>query len=106
MDRKALAKVKITVIKKLYHQDLIEKYVLPEKQDAYTPCYRFNVNDEFIVDSFEMPEKFCPWAWADIHRDIMLMLLNADVPISVEPGLIIATCTDGLRPVVFKLERI
>ncbi len=36
------AKVKITVLKKLYHEDLVDAYLLPEKKASYPPCYRFN----------------------------------------------------------------
>ncbi len=104
-ERKPASRVKITVLKTLYHKDLVEEYVLPEKPEAYQSCYRFQVGDVFYVDGFEMPEGFCPWAWADIHREVVAIRCNADVPISTEPGCFIASCTDGLRPVVFKVER-
>ncbi len=44
----------------------MDAYLLPEKKASYPPCYRFNEGDVFIVDGFEMPAGFCPWAWADI----------------------------------------
>ena len=106
MERKLPSKVKITVLKTLYHADLVNEYILPERQAAYGPCYRFKPGDEFIINSFEFPENFCPWAWADIHREVMMMMMNAEVPISSNPGNIIAACTDGLRPVIFKIERV
>lgn len=105
-DRKPASKVKITILKRLHHQDLIDEYLLEEKRDAYTPCYRFTDGQEFIIDSLDMPEGFCPWAWADIHREIISVMLNADFPASKDPGCIIASCTDGLRPVIFKVERV
>ena len=98
------AKVKITVLKKLYHEDLVDAYLLPEKKASYPPCYRFNEGDVFIVDGFEMPAGFCPWAWADIHREIISVMFHAEFPNSKKPGSIIASCTDGLRPVIFKVE--
>ena len=98
------AKVKITVLKKLYHEDLVDAYLLPEKKASYPPCYRFNEGDVFIVDGFEMPAGFCPWAWADIHREIISVMFHAEFPNSKKPGCIIASCTDGLRPVIFKAE--
>ena len=104
-ERKPAARVRITVLKRLYHQDLVDQYVLPEKRDTYLSCYRFQEGDEFIVEGFEMPEGFCPWAWADIHREIIAVKCNAEFPVSTEPGCIIASCTDGLRPVIFKVER-
>ena len=106
MNRKPCAKVKITILKTLYHEDLIDEYLLPEKKASYGPCYRFKVGQEYIIDSFEIPKDFCPWAWADIHKSILPIMFNADLPVSIKPGLIIASCTDGLRPVVFKIENI
>ena len=90
--------------KKLYHEDLVDAYLLPEKKASYPPCYRFNEGDVFIVDGFEMPAGFCPWAWADIHREIISVMFHAEFPNSKKPGCIIASCTDGLRPVIFKVE--
>jgi len=54
----------------------------------------------------QMPEGFCSWAWADIQRDVIHMGLGGDFPWMKKPGVMISCCTDGLRPVVFKLERI
>ena len=45
-----------------------------------------------------MPEKFCAWAYADI-RTYIPMVLGQGSPIAV-------CCTDGFRPVFFKVERI
>lgn len=105
MDRKPMAKCKITVLKTLYHEDLAKEYLLPEKRESYKSCYRHSIGQEFIIDSFNKPDNFCSWAWADIHREIISIMCNADFPASIKPGLIIASCTDGLRPVIFKLER-
>lgn len=105
MDRKPMAKCKITVLKTLYHEDLATEYLLPEKRESYKSCYRHSIGQEFIIDSFNKPDNFCSWAWADIHREIISIMCNADFPASIKPGLVIASCTDGLRPVIFKLER-
>lgn len=106
MERKKKAKVKITVLKILYHEDLVKEYLLPEHQETYGPCYRHHVGQEFIIDNFDKPEGFCSWAWSDIHREFISVMFNADFPNFKDEGTIIATCTDGLRPVVFKVERI
>ena len=71
----------------------------------YQSCYRFKVGDVLYVEGFEMPEGFCPWAWADIHREVIAVKFNAEFPLSANTDCIIASCTDGLRPVVFKVER-
>lgn len=106
MERKKRANCKITVLDTLYHEDLVKEYLLPEQWENYGVCYRHHVGQEFIVDSFNKPEGFCSWAWADIQRDIIAVMFNADFPTYKKPGTIIASCTDGLRPVIFRVERI
>ncbi len=59
-----------------------------------------------------MPEGFCAWAWADISKMVVSLMAGA----SFDRGLFekwmkdgssaVACCTDGFRPVIFKLERI
>jgi uncharacterized repeat protein (TIGR04076 family) len=94
--------VKITVMKKLTDKDLFEKYaVVLDPQ-----CEKFNVGDEFISKGLRKPEGFCDWAWADIQRDIVHLALGGNYSWIQEKGAAIVCCTDGLRPVVFKLKRI
>jgi len=45
------------------------------------------------------------WAWADIQRDVAHLALGGDFSWINKPGSMVSCCTDGLRPVVFKLER-
>jgi uncharacterized repeat protein (TIGR04076 family) len=66
----------------------------------------FNIGDEFIVENLNMPKGFCSWAWADIQRDITALALGGNFPWIKDEGVMISCCTDGLRPVVFKLERV
>ena len=87
--------VKITVLKRTYEKELVDQI----KTGPATPCTRFNDGQEFTVTSqWAMPEKFCPWAYADI-RAYIPMVLGQGNPIAV-------CCTDGYRPVFFKVERI
>ena len=106
MERKKRANCKITVLKTLYHEDLIKEYLLPEQWAPYGACYRHHIGQEFIINSFDKPEGFCSWAWADIHREVIAVMFNADFSIYKNSGTIITSCTDGLRPVIFKVERI
>lgn len=106
MEREQMAKVKITVLKTLYHKELVKEYLLPEHHTTYSSCYRHYVGQIFVIDGFDKPEGFCSWAWADIHRELVSVMFNADFPNFKGKGIIIASCTDGLRPVIFKLERI
>lgn len=106
MERKQSAKVKITVLKTLHHKDLVNDYLITEQHATHSPCDYHYIGQEFIIDNFEKPEGFCSWAWADIHREFISVMFNADFPNFKDEGTVIASCTDGLRPVVFKIERI
>ena len=87
--------VKITVLKRSYEKGLVDQL----KTGPKAACSRLSDNQEFTVKSqWSMPEKFCEWAWADI-RTYIPMVLGQGNPIAV-------CCTDGFRPVFFKVERI
>jgi uncharacterized repeat protein (TIGR04076 family) len=95
------AKVKITVLKRLLHRNLLETYA----ESLWSPCERLKENQEFISDGVNMPEGFCSWAWADIQKYVMTLARGGDF-VGVQPGVYITCCTDGFRPVVFGLERV
>ena len=62
---------------------------------------------EIIIENFPLkPDGFCDWAWADIHRDVVSVMFGGSYPWIREPRTAITCCTDGLRPVIFKVERI
>jgi len=87
--------VKITVVKRDFDKAMNEKY----KTGNRGPCDQLAVNHEFIAKMpWVPPEKFCEWAWADIRTYIHM------VNISGNPML--TCCTDGNRPVTFRLERV
>jgi uncharacterized repeat protein (TIGR04076 family) len=93
------APVKITVLKRLHHEDLLTEYA----DSMWTPCDRFREGEEFIAWGVNMPERFCSWAWADIQKYVMTLSRGGNF-VGVKPGIYIASCTDGFRPVIFKLE--
>jgi uncharacterized repeat protein (TIGR04076 family) len=101
-------KCRITVLKRMFNQDLVNEYSgenLPDK--PLTPCPTYYEGQEFIVvNDAAMPEGFCFWAWADIQRDVAAIMYGADIPWMLKKGTLINCCSDGLRPVVFKLERL
>lgn len=102
-----IPRCKITVLKTLYHQDLEEEYRRPEVDKG--PCKFFEVGDEFTVNYLsEKPEGFlCDWAWHDIHKIIMVLMMNGDFGNWMEnKNNFITCCTDGIKPVVFKVERL
>ena len=93
--------VKITVLKRLVLSDL-DKY----KAEPSVACALFKDGQEFVSKAIQMPEGFCSWAWADIHRDVVGLMIGGNFPWMRHPGTAVSCCTDGLRPVVFKVERI
>jgi len=53
----------------------------------------------------EKPEGFCVWAWDDLFKHLAVLHFGGDFPWA-EEGTTVACCTDGARPVSFRLERI
>jgi uncharacterized repeat protein (TIGR04076 family) len=102
-----MAKVKVTVVKK---NDMREAFrdKLPAKVNekmTKPQCDQFEVGQEFLI-GLTCPPNFCSWAYADIQRDIIHILMGGDYPWMDEKGVAISCCTDGLRPVVFKIQRV
>ena len=66
---------------------------------AASPCSRHEVGQTFFTNSrWDPPEGFCSWAWGDIRPLIMAVHGGDQVAM-------VACCTDGIRPVYFKIER-
>lgn len=96
--------VKITVLKKEFYPELANEYLTDGREVG--PCPILNVGDEFLYEgSAQMPVGFCPWAWIDIYRGVSALSAGASYrPWNKQDGLQILCCTDGIRPVVFKVE--
>lgn len=101
-----MKKVKITVLKKEFYSEYAEAYLTDGKNVG--PCQLLEVGDEFIFDGgAAMPEGFCPWAWIDIYHNVSAISTGSTyAPWNKKEGQTIVCCTDGIRPVVFKIEAI
>jgi len=98
---------KITVLKLAYHPELAEQYRRPDIHRG--PCPYYEVGQEFVVNYIgERPENFfCDWAWNDIHKILLAMQTGGDFSTWMKNGnQFITCCTDGIKPVVFKIERL
>lgn len=98
---------RITVLKTLYHEDLAAEFRRPDVPKG--PCPFFTVGDSFIVNYLtQKPEGFtCDWAWDDIHKVLMVLMLKGDYGTWMkDPNIFVTCCTDGTKPVVFKIERL
>ena len=98
--------IKITVVKRLSF-DEIHADSDPGCSATMPPvCDQFVEGQEFVTDLMRVPDGFCPAAFVDIFRFISGLRSGANYPWMNEPGKVLACCTDGFRPVVFRLERI
>lgn len=123
-------KVKLTVIDKKVYPELQEKYCA-DKNAGMCPCY--NVGDEFIFERYDTADDFwhmglntlkqtattvngtagsssfphCSEAWDAISRYIYSGLQGGSIMRGwmSDEKVMIACCSDGTRPVIFKIER-
>jgi uncharacterized repeat protein (TIGR04076 family) len=99
-------KLKITVVKKLSAEDIYGKN-LPVTPKYPHLCDRLTEGQEFIVrDTGAMPEGFCPWAWDDLARVVLHLQFGGEFAFNEESNMIAACCTDAIRPVMFKVEKL
>jgi uncharacterized repeat protein (TIGR04076 family) len=94
------AKVKITVLRRTRYEDLLAQYAT----HIWPPCDRFQEGQEFVSEGANMPQGFCSWAWCDIQKYVLTLARGGEF-IGSRPGGTVACCSDGFRPVIFKLER-
>ena len=100
-----MAKVKITVVKKVNSKDMFGDN--PPAEFTFSPeCDQLEVGQEFIVGAGEYPLGLCPAAFADLQKHIAHLRYGGSYPWIKDKGVAISCCTDGMRPVIFKLERI
>lgn len=97
-------KVKITVIRKCFFEDLAEASFTDGKEGR---CLLMSEGDTFIYEGDAVkPEGLCPWAWIDIYRGVSAISSGATyTPWNNRDGYQILCCTDGVRPVIFSVEK-
>jgi uncharacterized repeat protein (TIGR04076 family) len=99
-----LHKVKITVLKRFNPSEVFSKSPVTSVEPMGA-CERLKDGQEFIVDQLEMPKGFCTSAWVSIYGNVRLLAFGGSLPWFKEKGVAVNCCIDGLRPVIFKLER-
>lgn len=97
-------KVRITVLRTSFNADFVRDYAEDYEGQNWIPCQHLHQGQEFISDGW-MPEGFCNFAWPDIHKYVLVLARGGNM-VGVKHGTYITCCTDGFRPVFFKLERI
>jgi uncharacterized repeat protein (TIGR04076 family) len=99
--------LKITVLKKLSPKEIYGKPIPEVYEEFPLYCIRHEVGQEFILDEDgQKPSGFCTWAWHDIYPAIQTLRYGGNFTWFKKEGLIYSCCSDGLRPVFFKIERL
>jgi uncharacterized repeat protein (TIGR04076 family) len=98
--------IKISVIRAFSKEEIFGDNIPEELENFATPCQMHQPGQEFILEKGDCPEGFCTWAFSDIYRDVIHLSRGGDYPWVGKPGTTFASCTDGRKTVVFKLERI
>ena len=100
-------KCRITVLKCMCHQDLAQQY----EPDA-CPCRMFHEGQTWILDQNSMSGywhlmggTFCSEAWAAVSNYIDTILQGGTFETADGKNYKIASCPNGIHPVIFKIER-
>ncbi len=99
-------KVRITVLKTTLDEELAEEYGI----DGLGRCPMLKEGQVFYAD-YAKPEGLCDEAWKAMYQYVFaLSHMEGDELFYYgdwirKPGIAICSCNDGLRPVIFKLER-
>lgn len=99
-----MKKCKITVLKRYFDEELAQEYGV----DHLGKCPFHKEGDVFYSD-YAKPEGFCDEAWKAIYQYSFALAHGSGLfyfkDWIKEPGIAICSCNDGIRPVVFKVER-
>lgn len=99
-------KVRITVLRRFAPDEVFRNSPVTPV-GALEACELFRDGQEFIVEDVgKMPQGFCTSAWNTIYSNLRTLAFGGNLPWYKERGVLVSCCSDGLRPVVFKLERI
>lgn len=99
-------KVKITVLKTTLDRELADEYGI----ENLSTCPFHKPGQVFYAD-YAKPEGLCDEAWKAMYQyAFALSHMEGDDLFYYgdwirKPGVAICACNDGLRPVIFKLER-
>ena len=100
-------KVRVTVLKRMSPTDMFKKSPVTVVMKPFEQCPLFKDGQEFVTQGGRMPEGFpCTPAWNSVFLDARILSFGGNMPWFKEKGVSITCCPDGLRPVIFKVERI
>lgn len=99
------SRLKITVLRRLKPEEVFTQS--PAKHGPSEACHHYKDDQVFYVEEDgAMPDGFCDWAWNDLYKTVQTLRFGGNFPWFEEPNISISCCTEGRRPVIFKIERI
>jgi uncharacterized repeat protein (TIGR04076 family) len=102
-----MARCRITVLRRMINEDYAQEYCADPKTGV---CDAFTEGQVFDLKYPVKPEGFCEEAWSAITRYVFSFSVGGGGFFNggwmKAENTMIACCNDGIRPVVFKLERI
>jgi len=99
-----MQEVRITVIKRRFDKELVERYLTEELRGRFAACDQEVGQSYLIGDTVRCPEGLCPWAWRDIEPFVRIVAFEGKLEGGVPPDSWVRCCTDALRPVTFLIE--
>jgi uncharacterized repeat protein (TIGR04076 family) len=104
-----LKRCKITVLKLTFNKELADEYGV----EGLGACPFHKEGQEFHTYYYR-PDGFCDEAWKSIYQFVFALAHGAGEDGGLfyhddwikEPGVAICCCNDGIRPVLFKVERV
>ena len=98
--------VKITVLKRFHPSDVFEESPVTPVEPLGA-CEILEDGQQFTSRGGVMPEKFpCTTAWIALYPYVRVLSFGGDMPWFKEKHITITSCPDGMRPVIFKVERV
>ena len=97
-----MKKVKITAVKKVVHQDLIDKYENPIQHACDV-----TEGQVWIANGWQQPNGMCTSAWESVSAFVMALSHGGENFYNgwmKNPKSAMISCNDGFRPVSFLLE--
>lgn len=99
--------LKITIMKLLSTQEVFgEEKAADLGANPNNVCPDMKEGAVFTVKEGKIPNGFCIWMWHDIYPEVVTLMMGGNFPWMKEEGIAIACCSDGMRPVIAKIERI
>ena len=99
-----MKRIRITVIRKVCHQDLIDRYENPIEHAC-----DLQEGMVFVTEGWQRPEGFCESAWQTLSPFVMTLAhggTNLYDGWMKNPASAMLSCNDGFRPVSFLVEAI